>query len=132
MIEDEKLFSIMKKMEDFIVEFLFWVGKLFFRSWKRFVLEQLEDYYGDRDFLEQGIDNGVDYSFSGTTEIFVDKSMEVLDDICIKDDCERDRKLSEVDDGDSKFVDKIDMFAVDESMESFFQFNEDLLCELYG
>lgn len=39
MIEDEKLFSIMKKMEDFIVEFLFWVGKLFFRSWKRFVLE---------------------------------------------------------------------------------------------
>lgn len=122
----------MKKMEDFIVEFLFWVGKLFFRSWKRFVLEQLEDYYGDRDFLEQGIDNGVDYLFSGTMEIFVDKSMELLDDICIKDNCERERKLSEVDDGDSKFVDKIDMFVVDESMESFFQFNEDLLCELYG
>lgn len=62
----------------------------------------------------------MDYLFSGMIEIFVDKSMEVLDDICIKDDCERDRKLSEVDDGDSKFVDKIDMFVVDESMESFF------------
>lgn len=62
----------------------------------------------------------MDYLFSGTIEIFVDKSMEVLDDIYIKDDCERDRKLSEVDDGDSKFVDKIDMFVVDESMESFF------------
>lgn len=132
MIEDEKLFSTMKKMEDPMTEPAFWVGKSSMRSWKRLVLEQLEDYREDRDSMEQETDNGVDQPSSGTTEISADKSMEVPEDACTKDNCERDRKLSEVDDGDSKSVDKTDMSAADESMESSLQFNEDLLCELHG
>ncbi|XP_061187615.1 ubiquitin carboxyl-terminal hydrolase 48-like [Saccostrea echinata] len=130
MVEDEKLFSTMKKVEVSPNEPAFWVGKSSLRSWKRLVLEQLEDFREDRESIEQGTDNGVDQQEqpSGTTEIAADKSMEVPEDA---NDFDEKRKSTELDNGDNT-VDKADISVTNESMESSLQFNEDLLCEFHG
>ena len=136
MVEDEKLFNTMKKIEDpMMMESAYWVGKSSMRSWKRLVLEQLEDFREDRDSMEHENDNGVDQNeqtFSGTTEIAADKSMEIPEDT--KDHSER--RSSTLDNGEhaesEKSGDKADTSAANESMESTLQFNEDLLCELHG
>lgn len=136
MVEDEKLFNTMKKIEDpMMMESAYWVGKSSMRSWKRLVLEQLEDFREDRDSMEHENDNGVDQNeqtFSGTTEIAADKSMEIPEDT--KDHSER--RSSTLDNGEhaesEKSGDKADTSAANESIESTLQFNEDLLCELHG
>ena len=136
MVEDEKLFNTMKKIEDpMMMDSAYWVGKSSMRSWKRLVLEQLEDFREDRDSMEHENDNGVDQNeqtFSGTTEIAADKSMEIPEDT--KDHSER--RSSTLDNGEhaesEKSGDKADTSAANESMESTLQFNEDLLCELHG
>ena len=136
MVEDEKLFNTMKKIEDpMMMESAYWVGKSSMRSWKRLVLEQLEDFREDRDSMEHENDNGVDQNeqtFSGTTEIAADKSMEIPEDT--KDHSER--RSSTLDNGEhtetEKSGDRADTSAANESMESTLQFNEDLLCELHG
>lgn len=118
-----------------MMESAYWVGKSSMRSWKRLVLEQLEDFREDRDSMEHENDNGVDQNeqtFSGTTEIAADKSMEIPEDT--KDHSER--RSSTLDNGEhaesEKSGDKADTSAANESMESTLQFNEDLLCELHG
>ncbi|XP_048741097.1 ubiquitin carboxyl-terminal hydrolase 48-like [Ostrea edulis] len=132
MIEDEKLFNTMKKMEiPSLTEPAYWVGKSSMRSWKRLVLEQLEDFREDRDSIEHGTDNEADQneqSTSGTTEIAADKSMDVTGET---KDVDRERKFNETENGD-KVLDKADTSAANENIESSLQFNEDLLCELHG
>ena len=43
MLEDDKLFSAMKKDVNSFEEKCYWIGKSSMRSWKRLVLEQIEE-----------------------------------------------------------------------------------------
>ncbi|KAK3102469.1 hypothetical protein FSP39_011588 [Pinctada imbricata] len=122
MHEDDKMFGCMKKDVNPMEEKCYWVGKSSMRSWKRLVLEQIEEMAAAE--RKQQNYNRRTMSESEMEDQDMDKDeKEINGDLT---DCPQEKRDVE------NYNLNDELSSKNESMELVLQFNEDLLCQYHG